>query len=88
MNLQNTMEKAVFNTIDKVLNKRDDLCKCEKCKLDMIAIALNNLPVKYVVTERGHLFSKVNEMEIQFETDIIKEIVKAINTVSKSPHHQ
>lgn len=88
MNLHNTMEKAVFNLIDKILDKRDDLCKCEKCRLDIIAIALNNLPAKYVVTEKGQLFSKVNEMEIQFGADIIKEIVKAIETVSKSPHHQ
>lgn len=87
MHLHNTMEKAVFNIIDRVLSKKEDVCKCEKCKLDIIAIALNNLPPKYVVTEKGHLYSKVNEMEIQFEADIVKELVKAIETVSKSPQH-
>lgn len=87
MHLQNTMEKAVFSIIDKVLDKKEDVCKCEKCKLDIIAIALNNLPSKYVVTEKGQLYSKVNEMEIQFGADIIKELVKAIETVSKSPQH-
>lgn len=87
MNLHNTMEKAVFNIIDNVLNKRDDICKCDKCKLDIIAIVLNNLPPKYVVTEKGELYSRVNEMEIQFGADIIKEIVKAVDIVLKSPRH-
>ncbi len=87
MNLHNTMEKAVFNIIDNVLSKRDDICKCDKCKLDIIAIVLNNLPPKYVVTEKGELYSRVDEMEVQFGADIIKEIVKAIDIVLKSPRH-
>lgn len=81
------MENAVFNVLNDVLKKRDDICKCEKCRMDIAAISLNNLQPKYVVTEKGELYTKVNEMEVQFEADIIKEIVKAINIVSRTQKH-
>jgi len=81
------MEQAVFNVLNKLLKNRDDICVCEKCKMDIAAIALNNLPTKYVVTEKGELYTKVNEMEIQFEADIIKELVKAIEIVSNDVRH-
>ncbi len=87
MKLHNYMENAVFNVLNDVLKKRDDICKCEKCRMDIAAISLNNLPARYVVTEKGELYTKVNEMEVQFEADIIKEIVKAINIVSRTQKH-
>jgi competence protein ComFB len=81
------MEKAVLNILDRILESQDNLCRCEKCRLDIAAIALNNLPSKYVVTNKGELYTKVQEMEIQFEADIIREITKAIEIVSKNPRH-
>lgn len=87
MKLYNHMEKAVLNILDRILESQDNLCRCEKCRLDIAAIALNNLPSKYVVTNKGELYTKVQEMEIQFEADIIREITKAIEIVSKNPRH-
>jgi len=81
------MENAVLYTMDRVMNEDDIFCKCEKCKLDIAAIALNNLPPKYVVTKKGEVYTKIDEMERQFEVNVIKEVTKAINIVSKKPHH-
>jgi len=80
------MEEAVIyktNDILKIMN----ICKCEKCKLDIIAIALNDLPSKYVVTQIGELYAKVNELTQQFEVDIETSIVKAAVQVARSPKH-
>ncbi len=84
--LKNFMEDVVNKKIDSVLNLMN-ICKCEKCRLDIMAIALNDLPPRYVVTDTGELFSKVRELEQQFEVDIETAIVKAAIYVSKNPKH-
>jgi len=80
------MEEAVQDMILDVLEGLD-CCKCEKCILDIKAIALNNLPPKYVVTEKGLIFKKVDALIQQFEVDIISAIAKATVIVRKYPRH-
>ncbi|KPU28075.1 competence protein ComF [Caloranaerobacter sp. TR13] len=87
MKLYNYMEDVVIRMIDLTIEKYPNICKCKKCKLDMAAIALNNLPPRYIVTEKGKLFTKVNGMEVQFDVDVLKEVTKAIEKVSKKPKH-
>ena len=84
--LRNFMEDAVTYKTNDIL-KTMNICKCEKCKLDIIAIALNELPPKYVVSQMGELFTKVNELTQQFEVDIESAIVKAAVQVAKNPKH-
>nr|WP_026487535.1 competence protein ComFB [Caldanaerobius polysaccharolyticus] len=86
MKIRNYMEDLVMGMIDDVL--RDiDVCKCDKCKMDIAALALNNLKPHYVVTPIGEVYAKVNMLKQQFEADIISEIVKAAECVSKNPRH-
>lgn len=81
------MEEIVFNQIKDVL---DDInvCKCEKCMLDIAAIALNDLPPKYIVTEKGELYSKINALKQQFEVDVVAAITKAAVLVKRRPRHE
>lgn len=88
MELHNYMEDAVNKNIDRILDRHKNVCKCDKCKLDIKAIALNNLPPRYTVTEKGKLYTKVREMEPQYEVDIVREITKAIKIVSSHPRHE
>ncbi len=84
--LKNFMEEVVNKKIDSVL-KIMNICNCEKCRLDIMAIALNDLPAKYVVTETGELYTKIRELEQQFEVDVETAIIKAAIFVSKYPKH-
>lgn len=84
--LKNYMEEVVFNQMDKVLNKMD-VCKCEKCRMDIAAMVLNNLPTKYVVTDKGELYSKVSTLMNQFEVDAISNITSAALKVNSNPRH-
>lgn len=84
--LKNYMEELVMSKTDELL-KLMNICNCEKCRLDIIAIALNELPTKYVVSEIGELYTKLNELEQQFEIDVETAIVKAAVMVSKNPKH-
>lgn len=84
--IKNYMEEIVFNLMQEVL---DDIkmCSCEKCILDIAAIALNDLPPKYIVTEKGELYSKINALKQQFEVDVIAAITKAAVLVKRKPRH-
>lgn len=81
------MEEVVLNSIEGIL---DDInvCKCQICIMDIAALALNDLPPKYVATEKGELYSKVNSLRNQFEVDVIAAITKAAVLVKRSPRHK
>ncbi|MCI1872473.1 MAG: late competence development ComFB family protein [Clostridium sp.] len=81
------MEEIVDRLLPKVLENYDDICKCPKCIDDIKAITLNNLPSKYISTEKGLLYVKLNELSDKFNTNIVKEIALAIDIVSKNPSH-
>jgi competence protein ComFB len=85
--LKNHMEEVVFNQM-KVVLQDIKMCQCEKCKMDVAAIALNDLPPKYVVTEKGVLFSKIDALQQQFEIDVTAAIIRAALLVRKSPWHE
>ncbi|MEA4848240.1 MAG: late competence development ComFB family protein [Clostridiaceae bacterium] len=84
--LKNYMEDLVSERTDEIL-KSMDICKCDKCRLDIIALALNALPTKYVVSAKGELYAKLRELEQQFDVDVETAIIKAAVIVNKNPKH-
>ncbi len=63
------------------------VCTCNKCASDVMAQALNNLPPRYVVTEKGGLFSKLASYESQYSTDVTRAITEACIVVKEHPRH-
>ncbi len=84
--ITNYMEICVKDALIPVLNAVNS-CTCEKCRLDITAIALNSLPPKYVVTKKGQLYTKLSALQQQFDVDIIAAITKAAVLVGRSPRH-
>lgn len=80
MGLKNCMEDIVEKYVDSVMEE-SEMCLCDKCRLDVMAIALNNLPASYVVTDEGNLYSKVRMMEVQFDVTVLAELTKACQVV-------
>jgi competence protein ComFB len=87
LQLKNYMEEATDSTIEEILARRDDVCKCDRCKMDIKALALNHLPPKYVVTDRGYVYTKVNELENQFTADITVAVTNALKIIRDNPRH-
>lgn len=85
--LINVMEILVNDTIEDILKANENLCKCQRCKLDIAAIALNKLPASYVVTLEGEVLLRTGALKQQFKVDIIRDVTEAIEIVSKRPHH-
>lgn len=84
--LKNYMEDCVGDMLEAVL-KSMDCCNCDKCRHDIMAITLNMLPPKYVVTRKGSLYTKLAALQSQFDVDIISAITKAAVIVGRNPRH-
>jgi competence protein ComFB len=81
------MEDAVANAIVD-LHKIYDFCYCEQCRLDILALALNQLPPRYVVTDLGDTYSRADMLETQKEIDILGAVLNAVEVVRQHPRHK
>lgn len=87
-NLKNFSETEVSLLLEEILKRYDNICKCEKCKLDIKALALNALSTKYIVSEQGEIYTKaLNEVNKQEQINVVMAITKAIDIVSSNPKH-
>ena len=85
--LKNYTEDMVDVFFDEILENDDEACKCEKCRMDIKALALNSLPSRYVVTEIGEVFKKAEFFYRQSEVDIMAAILEAVAKVKEKPQH-
>lgn len=86
--LVNKMEAAVQQMLDEIIaNKDKGVCSCERCKLDVIALALNSLPPKYVVTEIGNAVTNVALDSVQGKANVTMAVCNAIEIVNGRPRH-
>jgi len=88
LELHNLMEKIVDQRLEEVLAKdQSGYCRCSQCRLDVTALALNSLPPRYVVSERGEAYAKANNLEIQLFVDVVAAIARALQVVHQKPRH-
>lgn len=88
--ITNYMEEIVKNYLHKILNTDPlykDICKCQLCIDDIMAKALNNLKPYYITTKKGEVFAEYSSLETQHQAEVISEVIKAIDFVSKKPMH-
>jgi competence protein ComFB len=67
--------------------ERMKVCSCQTCKNDVLALALNSLPTKYVTTDAGKQYFQRDVYKKQYETDILAALTKACVRVKASPRH-
>lgn len=81
MNVHNLMEDVVKSFLKDLMQNQERLAKLTiKEQSDIIAIALNKLPAKYVSTEKGEVLAKT-QLRMQVETDVYRELSYAIDKV-------
>ena len=86
--VKNYMEVLVEEHLSDVIKEEEHIKDCKKCQEDIQAIALSNLKPMYVVTEKGNLYAKLNEFSLQFKSDVLRELVRALEKVSEKPQHE
>lgn len=86
LEIKNYMEQLVGEMVGDII-KENDCCNCERCRLDVMAIALNNLPSKYIVTKNGERYMKLALLREQLNVDVITELTKAAQVVKENKRH-
>ncbi|MBU1108060.1 MAG: late competence development ComFB family protein [Candidatus Riflebacteria bacterium] len=84
--LVNKMENAVKQMAEQMMLD-SNVCKCSRCLLDVLAMALNTLPPKYVVTNIGNAVTSVDLDSSQWKANVTMAICNAINIVKGRPRH-
>lgn len=83
--LCNIMEKLVLEKLD-IAMKKMNCCKCERCREDIIALALNSLKPMYIVATREEIADKVEELDRQ-GLEVTTAVLKAVLFIRKNPRH-
>jgi len=85
--LRNFTEEAVRVYLDRWFVEAD-CCQCDDCRLDVLALMLNNLPPKYVVTDTGALYAQLGDFDPQNRIDFMTIMSQAVQTINKNPRHE
>jgi chemotaxis methyl-accepting protein methylase len=86
--LKNIIEDIALDHLNNVLAIRYDICTCAICKNDMLALVLSRVPAQYVTTEEGALHTIIQQFRVEYQVEIARAIIEAINTISKNPRHE
>ncbi|BCV25051.1 late competence development ComFB family protein [Gelria sp. Kuro-4] len=88
MQLVNCMEAAVAAHFSEVARRFPEACRCPRCRLDVLALALNALPPRYVVSETGEVYARAEQLSQQYNADIAIALTRAFSQVLAAPRHQ
>ncbi|SHI71967.1 late competence development ComFB family protein [Desulfofundulus thermosubterraneus] len=89
--IHNYTEVVVQRFLPEVLKEyaknNPGTCTCIRCQEDIMALALNQLPPHYVVSDEGTIYTKVNFDQIGGKAQVIAAITNAIKQVAANPRH-
>lgn len=84
--LKNLMETIVIQKFDSFAHQYEN-CKCQRCREDILALTLNQLKPKYVMTDEGELYAKLTLLSQEEDYNLTMVIAKAIKMVNDNPRH-
>lgn len=87
MKMVNVLEEIAWEVLNEHWDHLDLSCKCEQCKGDVYALMMNALPPRYVTTDAGRVFIKVEFMNEQSLTNVLCQLAKAAEIVAVKPSH-
>ena len=82
----NVTQALVEDKADKYI-KMFGLCSCARCRIDVIALALSNLPAKYVVAKPHELIPRLSMYEQKYNAAVVTQVMSACRKVLDRPHH-
>lgn len=86
MALYNVMEEVVRDVLMQYKDQLQLTCQCERCLNDIMAIALNELPPRYIANGvYGPYVRAAHVADRQGATNITLIVTKAATFVSSSP---
>lgn len=83
--LVNEKERYVIDELEKQLKVRTEVCRCQECVLDMVALALNHTTPVYRVTLLGAVYARAEDEGVHHEIETA--VQGSIEKVYANPSH-
>jgi competence protein ComFB len=83
--LVNEKERYVVDELEAQFKARPEVCRCQECVLDMVALALNHTKPVYRVTLMGSIYAQAQDDEVRQEIE--NAVTNAIDKIHENPSH-
>ncbi len=83
--LVNEKERYVVDELEAQLKVRTEVCRCQECVLDMVALSLNHTKPVYRVTLLGSIYAQADDDVLHQE--IVLAVEGAIERIYQNPSH-
>jgi len=83
----NIMQSIVEPKLDHFI-RINGVCTCQRCRVDVMALALSNLPARYVVVTDQERTPMLSLLENEYAADAMQQIMIACQRVKANPHHK
>ena len=78
--------KQIAEDLLPSLMKKIDVEDTAENREDILALALNSLPPKYVTSSEGRLYAElINNYKVQYQTDVLASLTRAAIKVKDKP---
>lgn len=84
--LINAYDELVRGSVKEMM-EQTDMCRCEKCYLDVCAIVFNRRYTHFVTSGEGEALAKIPDMNHGNRVEMMVMIMDAIKTVKSFPKH-
>ncbi|MBR0280597.1 MAG: late competence development ComFB family protein [Oscillibacter sp.] len=82
----NLTQALVEDKADKLM-KQFGMCTCNRCRVDVTALALSNLPAKYVAMQNRDILPLLSMYEEKYSAAVTVQVMSACRMVMNRPHH-
>lgn len=83
----NIVEGLIWEEVDTVLSRKEGACRCDKCRADIAAYALNQVKPRYVVSRKGEAMARAQVLAGDYRVGLLVAITEAVEIVSNYPRH-
>ncbi len=87
MRPHNYVEEEVFKATDAMADADAEFCGCEKCRADVAAITLCQLPPIYATSEAGAIAAAERFSDPVLHATVLTTVNGAIAAVKAHPRH-
>ena len=85
--MKNFAEDVIIEVFEEIKGTNPNFCNCEKCRRDVIALALTKIRGRYACSPEGEIFARVEQSDRQVRADALFAVMEAMDTVIKRPRH-
>ena len=87
--MKNLIEEAIGTAYESVRRRTPEFCGCQKCRDDVISLALNHTKPRYATGDppRGAVLSRLELQSEQGQAHLIAAVHDAMKHVAANPRH-